>query len=102
MSSSITITFDQRGDGIQPDVWNDFYTRRGFTLDRITGRFYNNGVEVEYETAYRIAFSAPFPTVACDDAIMSATELWKQHGGSLTASPELRDVIGDIIFDGMM
>lgn len=101
MNSLITVTFDPHAKSVQQSALDDFYARCGFERREPNGKYYRNGVEAEYQPGYRVTMSAAFPTAACDDAIVSATNLWREHGGSITASPELRDVIADIITMGM-
>jgi hypothetical protein len=102
VSDLITVTFDPRDSGIQRYEWDTFSSEHGLKLDDRTGKFCRNGVEVEYRDGRHIVFSAVFPTTACDSAIVSATDLWKRYGGNFTASPEVRAVINDVIFEGMI
>lgn len=102
MNSIITVSFNPRDTGVRRYEWDAFSSEHGFKLDDQTGMFYRNGVVAEYRDGRHIIFSAAFPTVACDNAIMSAADLWKRHGGNISASPEIRTVINEVILDVMM
>ncbi len=103
VSKLITITFGPHDNGIQQYEWDAFSGEHGLKLDGKTGKFCRGGVEADYYLdGQQVTFSAVFPTRACDSAILSAADLWKRHGGNFNASPEVRNVIRDVMLDSMM
>jgi len=100
VNNLITVTFDPRNENIQRYEWDAFSSEYGLKFDDQTGKFCCDGVEAEYQ-AQGVTFTAAFPGLSCDDAILSSVGLWQRHGGKLSAVPEVRRVIDDVISDVM-
>ncbi len=93
MSSLIEFTFDPMDEGVSRDEWAKFTAEHALVLQPGNGMFYQGGVEAEYTSKWRISFSANGDQSTRDNQILLALIFWKQFGGSMYASPEVRETL---------